>query len=75
MSETPAGSLRRGASAVAGPVEVGVIAQPVAVPADAHDVTVVNKPVNQYRGHDVMPEDLPPSSKPLLEVSTGEARS
>ena len=42
---------------------------------DVHDVAVVEEPVDESRGHDVVAHTSPHSSKPLLLVSTVLARS
>jgi len=48
-------------------LEVGVLAHPVAVPADVDDVAVVDEPVDQCARHDVIPKDL----APLFEAFIG----
>ena len=52
-----------------------MLPHPVAVPADVDDVAVMQHAVDQRRGHDLVAESASQSSKPLLEVSTVEARS
>ena len=56
--------------------EFGVMTHAVAVAADVDDVTVVQQPVDECRGHDLVAQDLAShSSKPLLDVSTVDACS
>ena len=43
-----------------GAPEFGVCAQAVAVPADVHDLAVVEQPVDERDGHDLVAEDLAP---------------
>ena len=52
-----------------------MLAHPVAVAADVDDVAVVQQPVDEGGGHDIVSEDAAHFSKPLLEVSAMEARS
>jgi len=44
--------------------KLGVMPHPIAVAADVDDVTVMEDPVNQSRGHDFVAEDV----APLLEA-------
>ena len=55
--------------------EFGMLTESVAVPADVHDVAVVDEPVDEGGGHHLIPEDLPQSSKPLLLVRIVDACS
>lgn len=40
-----------------------------------HDVAVMNEPINQRRGHDIIAEDVAPVFKALLEVRMVDADS
>jgi hypothetical protein len=54
------------------PLELAVLPHAVAVASDVNDVAVLDQPVDQGAGHDVIAEDLAHSSKLLLLVSTVE---
>jgi hypothetical protein len=45
-------------------MQLGMMPHPVAVAADVDDVTVMDEPVDQGAGHDLVAEDL----APLLEA-------
>jgi len=50
-------------------VKLGVLAHPVAVAADVDDVAMVNEPVDERAGHDVVAEDLAPLVETLQLAS------
>src|SRR6266542_41983 len=43
-----------------------MLAHPVAVPPDVHDVAVVDQPIDERAGHDVVAEDLAPFVEALV---------
>ena len=46
--------------------ELGMVTHPVAVAADVDDVTVVQEPVDQCGGHDVVAQDVTPLFEALI---------
>jgi hypothetical protein len=38
--------------------EIGVLPHPMAFAVDRHDMAVVDKPIDQRRGHDLVAKDL-----------------
>ena len=52
-----------------------MLAHAVAAAADVDDMAVVQQAIDERSGHDLVAQDLPHSSKPLLDVSTVDARS
>jgi hypothetical protein len=52
-----------------------VLAHAVAVAANRDEVTVMDEAIDERRRHDVIAKDVAPLLKPLLEVSTVDARS
>ena len=46
--------------------EVGVLPHAVAVAADRHDVTVMDEPIDQRGGHDLVAKDLAPFFKAFV---------
>ena len=51
---------------VQGLPELGVLAHAVAVAADVDEVAVVQEPVDERRGHDLVAEDLAPFLEALV---------
>ena len=53
------------------PLEIGMLAHAVAVASDVDDVAVVDQPVDQRAGHDVIAEDLTPLVEALVAGEDG----